>query len=222
MNRREMLKQSLFGGAFLTGSTTMIDQIAFSNSAIEDSPNQEGCIAPRQAKAGAVAIAYGTIHGGKDFPLRCRGIDNPVATDGSLIYFVWPSERGDARGYIKPLGDTDANKIVFRLRMGRPEPPYYLRWRKGDYYLYTPPGALIKRASALIAVRDEDESAELSHIQALSDMRMAVLINLTFSGNGQDVLDRLAELDTRIRQDTSGIRRYWNEYRELLSETKKS
>jgi hypothetical protein len=206
MNRREMLQKSLFGGI---AAPLVINEISFNNSSIEEDNTH---IAPKSPKAGALAIAFGSVRGSRDFALRQEGNRKAIATDGSLIYFVWPSERGDARGYIKSLGDTNPDSIVFRLRMGRPEAPYYLRWRKGDYYLYTPPGALVKRASLMIQAEDET-----AHVQALSDMRMAVLVNLAFRGNGQDIMDSLAELDSRIRQDVGGLRKYWQEYKELLT-----
>jgi hypothetical protein len=216
MDRREMLKRSMFGGLLLTEGVSILGAIDSTNSAIEK--GEEGMIAPKSAKPGALAVAFGPVAGSRDFPLR-RDNQNPrglIASDGALIYFVWPSERGDARGYIKTGEGLDLNRIVFRIRMGRPEAPYYLRWRRGDYYLYTPPGALVKRATALIKTDEPD-----SHIQALSDMRMAVLINLAFFGNGQDIMDRLAELDDKIRRTPDGFTRFWSEYKELLTQSRR-
>jgi hypothetical protein len=215
MERREFLKKSLFGGLAITIPETIISQ----NSAIESG----GHIAPKSRKPGALALAFGTITGSRDFPLRDGDMNprNVIATDGTRIYFLWPSERGDARGYIVRHDGSDPEylpdeKIVFRLRMGRPEAPYYLRWKNGDYYLYTPPGALVKRAAAFI--RECEEGATL---QALSDMRMAILINLTFSGDGQDALDELCELDKQVRE-SADLSRFWETYKSLLSKTNPS
>jgi hypothetical protein len=213
ITRREALKRTLFGAATLALPIT-IEKI---NNEIES--GNIDYVSPKSRKPGAITLAFGDIYGSKDFPLR-DGDKNPrsvMATDGARIYFLWPSERGDARGYILRNDEPDApedDRIVFRLRMGKPEPPYYLRWRKGDYYLYTPPGALIKRASYFI--KQDNDNAKL---QALSDMRMAIMINLTHIGSAQKYLDRMCEIDNAIRTSTGDLKEYWNDYKNLLTET---
>jgi len=214
--RREFLKQSLFGGLAI-GGMTIPEMISTRNSAIEEANGQ---IAPKSRAKSALAIAFGDVYHSTDFQLRYGkefDVDRSgitIATDGTLITFMWTCERYPAHGYIKEWSDEiNPDRIVFRLRMGRPEAPYYLRWKNGDYYLYTPPGTLVKRAASMIRENTEDAT-----LQALSDMRMAVLINLTFTGQGQDVLDELCELDKRIRE-TNDLAPFWESYKRLLSKT---
>ena len=209
MNRREMLKKSLFGGLTIAGAGTVVDAITMSNEHIIET---EGYKATKSAKPGAICMAYGDVWGSKDFPIRPL---KAQASDGSLIYFLWPSERGDARGYLEfaTKQEVDVNHIVFRLRMSEPEAPYYLHWRSGNYYMYTPPGALIHRASWLMEKGEPDAT-----LQALSDIRFAVLLNLTIRGDGQAYLNELADLDLRVRE-YSNLEQFWDEYKRLLTET---
>lgn len=217
ISRREALKKTLFGGVGLMSAASLVDVIAQRNEHIDEN---ETNIAPRSRKQGALALAFGDIYGSRDFPLR-DGNMNPrevVATDGARIYFLWPSDRGDARGYIVRHDNSELadDQITFRLRMGRPEAPYYLRWRRGDYYLYTPPGALVKRAAFYIRQNDPDAT-----LQAMSDMRMAVIVNLTANpgADAQDILDELCEIDRSIRENSRCDMQNWEAYRKLLTAT---
>jgi hypothetical protein len=216
-NRREFLKTSLFSGLAI-GGLNLPDIINSQNSAIEGAET-ESYIAPRSRKPGALALAMGSITGSRYFPLR-DGEMNPrevLATDGARIYFLWPSERGQARGYIVRHEESELHddQIIFRLRQSRPEAPYYLRWKSADnqYFLYTPPGALVKRAAFLIRQQGDENT-----LQALADLRFAIMLNLTQRGDGQDIIDTVAELDRQVREgeDFSGL---WDAYKSLLSKT---
>lgn len=224
--RRRMMLNSLFVGMGVS-ALEVPSLIARTNDQIESS--EQGVIAPKSAKSGALAISTGSICDGYDFPLRQEGIDHKrssiIATDSALIYFVWPSERGSARGYVRPWPcDLKADRLVFRLRQGAPEAPYYLRWRKGDYYLYTPPGALVKRASWFLHFRQsEDENERFQYLaQAISDLRMAVLINLSARGSGQEIVNRMTDLDNSLKAapTAANLNATWEEYKTLLSQSR--
>ena len=93
---------------------------------------------------------------------------------------------------------------------------FYLHWHKGDYYLYTAPGSLVERASFLIRNNNPDDT-----IQALSDLRQAVILNLTQKGDGQHTLNYIADLDRRCRDaKDSELFSYWEIWKELLTATR--
>jgi len=212
MDRRNFLKSSMFGSTAIIAS-----QISNINSAIE---NDGAFNLPKKSTShGLFAISYGEVLGSRKFPLRP---DKAIASDGSLIWFVWPSQKGNARGYLKQYDSNlieSPEIIVHRIRMTKPEPSYYLYWRSGDYYMYKSPGSLVKRASYLLHHHNDDQCRIL---QALSDFRFATLINLTFhSENSESVLNDLADLDNKIRQDQeSDLDYYINKYKDLLTKSR--
>jgi len=209
MNRREMLKKSMFGGILL-GGIPVTEAIKTSN---ENIINADTYRQPKSTKPGALAICYGDVCGSPDFPIRPK---DAIASDGQIMYFLWPSEGRDSRGYLEfqNRSEIDLHRIVFRFRMTPPEAPYYLHWHRGDYYLYTAPGSLMERASTLIRNNDQDDT-----LQALSDIRQAIILNLTVCGNGQKYLDRICDLDRAIR-DSKKLFPFWEQYKQLLSETR--
>jgi len=209
MNRREMLKKSMFGGILL-GGIPVTEAINISN---ENIINAETYRQPKSKRPGALTICYGDICGSRDFPIRPK---DAIATDGQIMYFLWPSPGRDSRGYLefKNRDKIDLHRIVFRFRQSPPEAPYYLHWHKGDYYLYTAPGSLMERASALIKNNDQDDT-----LQALSDIRQAIILNLTIRGDGQKYLDQICDLDRAIR-NSNNLFPFWDEYKELLTETR--
>lgn len=211
--RREMLKKSLFG-AITAGASVEIANA--SNEHILGTIGKEAKYrSPKHGGSSAVTMCFGDVYGSYTFPMRPKGA---VATDGDLIKFIWPSDRGDARGYIEFESKKDVipELIVFRLRMQQPEAPYYLHWHRREYFLYTAPGSLIKRASYLMQKSDPD-----STLQALSDIRQAVILNLTQIGDGQKWIDMLSDLDREIRRSPDEmLPQYWNDYKFILSETR--
>ena len=211
MNRREMLKKSLFSG-LTVGGVSVVDSIAKSNETIQINESFRN---PKSSKPGAIAIAFGDVVGSPTFPIRPK---SAIATDGAPIYFLWPSERGDARGYLEFSAKEEIipQRFVFRLRQSQPEPPYYLHWHKGDNFLYTAPGSLVERASYLMKSGDVDDC-----LQALSDMRQAAILNLTQRGDGQHFIDQLADLDREIREAPDELLpQYWGDYKYILSQTR--
>jgi hypothetical protein len=211
MTRRELLKKSLFGSLTI-GGLSVVEAIEKSNETIQIN---ESFRSPKSEKPGAIAIAYGDIVGSPIFPIRPK---DAIATDGAPVYFLWPSERGCARGYLDFQNKSEIipQRFVFRLRMSAPEPPYYLHWHKGEYYLYTAPGSLIERASYLMQSGDADDC-----LQALSDMRQAVILNLTQKGDGQIYINSLSDLDREVRESPDErLRQYWDRYKEILTETR--
>ena len=115
MNRREMLRNSLFGGL---AAGLSVDMIKTSNDHLAAA--DEAFRKPKSSKPGAIAIAFGDLYGSRDLPIRPKGA---VVTDGAPIYFLWPSEdHGDARIYteFKKRSEVIPQKFVFRLRMGKP------------------------------------------------------------------------------------------------------
>jgi len=217
MNRRNFLKSSMFGSA-----VALITQIPNINSVIESDDNEINYNSPKKSTShGLFVISYGELYGSKKFPIRPV---NTVVSDGQLIWFVFPSEKGKARGYIKqydnsPLESPDM--IVHRIRMSKPEPPYYLYWRSGDYYVYKTPGSLVKRASYLLHNKQENEYI----LQAISDFRFASLINLAFCDPGQseEIMLEIVELDNSIRQSYSkeiDFDYFLKEYKKLLTMSK--
>ena len=211
MNRREMLRNSLFGGLGIGLSVEMI-QASNEHVAATDAFRK-----PKSSKPGAIAIAFGDLFGSRDLPIRPKGA---VVTDGAPIYFLWPSEEhGDARVYIEFANRADVipQKFVFRLRMGKPSAPYYLHWHRGDYYLYTAPGSLIERAGYLY----RNPFSEDDIVQALSDLRQAVILNLTVIGGGQQHIDAISDLDRQVREAKS-LNGFWEAYKAILTETNPS
>lgn len=211
MNRRQMLKNSMFGGMFLSGGISLVDGAKKSTDAIA-----AGEVLARTRKTPldyALTVAFGDIYGSPDFPVRP---ENHLISDGTIVIFIWPSERGQARAYSRPDIDLPPQELCFRLRMGDPEPPYYLHWHRGDYYLYTCPGALIERAVYKI-----DQGGEDNVIQALADMRQALILNLTLGHvDSQSYLNRMSDLDRKVR-DNEGLKlsSCWSDYRDMLYET---
>ena len=211
MNRRNFLKSSLFSSTAILG--TQINNV---NEAVK----KGAFIAPKKSTShGLYVISYGEIIGSRDFPIRP---DKAVATEGQLMWFVFPSEKGNARGYLKQYDDSPIETpelIVHRVRMGTPEPPYYLYWRMGNYSMYKTPGSLVKRASWLLHNKSGDE-----HIfQAMSDFRFATLINIVFAEPdvAESTMNQLVRIDTQIRQDEIvDFNYYIDMYKELLTQSR--
>jgi len=221
MDRKDFLKKFGFGALTTMGGLSIVDRVIETNEIVE---TRESQINPKRVREAAICLTWGNLRDGRDFPLRPMGI----VTDGTPILFVWPSERGQARGYVKSFDEvkTPIDQIVFRLAQERPAPPYYLRWRRGDYYLYTHTGCLVKRAVACIKEADTALAADQTNtyyvkaLQALSDLRFAVILNLTVTGGGQTVMDELAELDEEVRRAGLNVSQFWKRYTALLTETR--
>lgn len=220
ISRRDALKRSLFGGLFAAG-IPITETIKQQNAAIAAATGTGenipafGYKQPHSQKPGAIAVTFGLVSGSRYLPVRPQGA---VIPDGKLVYFLWPSERGQARVYadFDHAKDLDPALFVFRLREGELQAPYYLHWRSGNYSLYTCPGSLMHRACKLIRDNNPD-----STLQALSDIRQAVLLNLTICGDGQAIINRMSELDREIRSSApdANIFPLWDEYRALLTAT---
>ena len=211
-SRRNFLKSSLFGSAAILAT-----QIPKINNVIENDAIDINYNSPKKSTShGLFVISFGELYGSRDFPIRPI---NTVVSDGQLLWFVFPSEKGNARGYIKQYDSSPIetpDMIVHRIRISKPEPPYYLYWRNGDYYMYKTPGSLIKRASYLLHNKQEDEYI----LQAISDFRFAALINIAFSEpeKAESIMLEIVDLDNSIRQSNDiDFEYYLKKYKELLT-----
>lgn len=105
----------------------------------------------------------------KGFSIRPKGQNIPK--DALLVIGLKPP-RPNLR-YLCPIQDSKYSKenIVMRVNVGRPPiKPYILREQFGEVVVFTPPGALIKRAMFL---KDMGEI-----IKAVSDLRQCFLTNI--------------------------------------------
>lgn len=205
MNKFDPTKRNFIKNSLFTAAGILATQVDTVNSLISDETIDINFAAPKRSMShGLYALTFGTVFGSKDFPMRKQNVNprNIITTDGTLIWFAYPSERGDARGYVRPHEATNIENldlICHRVRMGRPDPPYYLYWMNGDYYLYKTPGSILKRASYLLRNKaDEPESI----LVAMSDFRFSALINSVFleKEKAEEILIKIAEIDKTIRR----------------------
>lgn len=180
MNRKEFLQ--------VTGITALAGAIPIA-LAEEEMPEIAGIIGAREKKnpnqVGYIALAECEIVGSRLLPVRPYG---EVIRHGDLVRFVTSlnPEHGktNARVYklqsaplqnLEALGlPADPDMIKYRVRIGEPIAPYYLFWKEAaaNLYIYTAPGALIKRACALLRLRDQNVI-----MQATDHVRFAALLN---------------------------------------------
>lgn len=211
-NRRNFLKSSLFGSAAIITS-----QIPKINNLLESDEIDVNYNSPKKSTShGLYVISYGELYGSRNFPIRPK---NAIVSDGQLLWFVFPSEKGDSRGYIKQYDSSpieSPDMIVHRIRMTKPEPPYYLYWRNGDYYMYKTPGSLVKRASYLLHNKQEEGYI----MQAVSDFRFAALINIAFlqPNEAENLMLKIVDIDNDIRKATEiDFDFYISRYKNVLS-----
>lgn len=227
--RREFLKKLLFGGVTAAATAAGVDRIVETNQAIA-SEFGEVVLAGKKMNTGCVALTFGTLKNSIDFPLSF-GRDFPesersstvIAPDGTIIWFIYPSATRDgrARGYVKPVTflpewmGGDQRFITYRIKKGLPDGPYYLRWKSGNIYLYSHVGSLLKRAGAYWERGDET-----SQMLAIADLSFALTISLSFSGKGDDILPRFAELKERLWESNISVVEYRHAIDQLLEEAR--
>lgn len=189
MNRKEFLQ--------VTGITALAGAIPIALRGEEEMPEIAGIIGAREKKnpnqVGYIALAECEIAGSRLLPVRPYG---EVIRHGDLVRFVTSLQpqqgKTNARVYKlqgAPLQNLEAlslpadpDMIKYRVRIGEPTAPYYLFWKEPDanLYVYTAPGALIKRACALLRQREVNNI-----MQAADHIRFAALLNAAHNTNTQ-------------------------------------
>ena len=204
--RREVLalKSALFAGVMI-GNESVLSAFKENNRKVYNRiiPARK----PKSTASGAVVVTSGEVYGSAAFPMRADGVKKGVEVgDGEILWFVWPSDRGDSRGYVdfrlKKDMDLDFRDFVFRLSMEDPKQiPHLLYWRSnpklrryGEYFLYTTPYSYETRANKRIESEDP-----VDIIGALYDLRQAIVLHLMKGKDSKPYLDRIDELDRVIR-----------------------
>lgn len=117
-------------------------------------------------------LAENEITGSKCMPVRPIGA---IARHGDLVNAVWMRDnQKDARLYIIRTAPAieNADNIHYRVRVGAPEPPAYVFMQlPANVFVYTAPGALVKKAQHILRT-----SGDL--MRAMDKIRFATLLNL--------------------------------------------
>lgn len=184
MERRDFLK--------LTGISSLAGSIPFLSG--EENPTLENLLPKEPAhkdKITYTALAETDVTGSKYFPVRPLGV---TARHGDLVQFVAAygqkaaanGNRSNERLYViqvAPLqlgNGPEPDMIKYRVRVGKPEPPAFVFWHVpiADIYVYTAPGALVKRACAIMRT-SRNLMAACDHV------RFATLLNVAYGTERQ-------------------------------------